>query len=292
MKIAGFTFIKNAVKNDYPCVEAITSVLPMVDEMVVLLGDSEDETEALIRQIDSPKIKIFHSVWDANLKAGGKVLAAETDKAFDLISADADWAFYIQGDEVIHEKYHAIIRDAAKQNLTNKKVEGLLFHYLHFYGTYDYVADSRNWYTKEVRIIRNDKRIKSYRDAQGFRINGQEKIAAKLIDAYVFHYGWVKNPQTMLVKMKSVSYLAGKREDEFLQSIAHLDAFDFSKVDSVRPFTDTHPKVMEKRIANQNWEVNLDVHKKKFSIKNGFLYYLEKLTKYRPFAFKNYRIIK
>ena len=49
--------------------------------------------------------------------------------------------------------------------------KGLLFHYLHFYGTYDYVGDSRKWYDKEIRIIRNDKSIEAFKDAQGFPID-------------------------------------------------------------------------------------------------------------------------
>jgi len=37
MKISGFTIIRNAVMNDYPVLEAIQSILPVVDEMVVLV---------------------------------------------------------------------------------------------------------------------------------------------------------------------------------------------------------------------------------------------------------------
>jgi len=51
MKISGFTIIRNAIKNDYPVVEAITSILPVVDEMIVSVGDSEDDTEELIKSI-------------------------------------------------------------------------------------------------------------------------------------------------------------------------------------------------------------------------------------------------
>ena len=173
MKITGFTIIKNAVKNDYPVVEAITSILPVVDEMLVLIGDCSDQTEDLIRSIPSSKIRIAHSVWDPTVKKGGEILAVETNKAFDLIGPEADWAFYIQADEVVHEQFHANIRAAAEQYKNELSVEGLLFNYLHFYGNFDYVADSRKWYHKEVRIIRNDKKIRSFRDAQGFRINGK-----------------------------------------------------------------------------------------------------------------------
>ena len=70
MKVSGFTFVKNAVKYGYPVVESITSILPIVDEMVVCLGDSEDETNKLIGSISSGKIKIIHSVWDSGLREG------------------------------------------------------------------------------------------------------------------------------------------------------------------------------------------------------------------------------
>ena len=105
MKISGFTIIRNAVMNDYPIIEAIRSILPVVDEMIVLIGKSEDDTESLIKSIDDPKIKIHHSIWDDSLRKGGEVLAVETNKAFQLTDPKSDWAFYIQADEVVHEKY-------------------------------------------------------------------------------------------------------------------------------------------------------------------------------------------
>src|SRR5215213_5190090 len=263
MKISGFTIIKNAVKNDYPIVEAITSILPVVDEMIVSVGDSEDGTEQLIRSIASPKIKIVHSVWDPAVREGGRILAIETDKAFEHVSPDSDWAFYIQADEVVHEKYHRAILEAANKYKDDKQVEGLLFHYTHFYGTYDYVGDSRKWYDKEVRIVRNDPSIQSYKDAQGFRKNGQ-KLNVKLIDAYVFHYGWVKDP----VQMKQKMYNAGKlwhsdeQMNEFLQS---SDFFNFNEYDSVARYQETHPTVMKDRITRKNWNLQLDTSKKNFT---------------------------
>ena len=95
MKVAGFSFVRNAIKYDYPIVEAISSVLPVCDEFVVAVGNSEDQTYDLIKSINSPKIKIIETVWDDNLRDGGKVLAVETDKALKAISSDCDWAFYI-----------------------------------------------------------------------------------------------------------------------------------------------------------------------------------------------------
>ncbi len=290
MKISGFTIIRNAVMNDYPIVEAIRSVLPVVDEMVVLVGDSADDTVALMESIGDPKIKIHHSVWDMSLRSGGAVLAVETNKAFALVDPACDWAFYIQGDEVIHEKYYPAIREACEKYLGDEQVEGILFKYLHFYGTYDYVGDSRKWYDHEVRIIRNDKKITAYKDAQGFRI-GNEKLWVKPVDAFIYHYGWVKSPEQMMKKQKHVSQYWLK--DEALEGmLANPDFWNFNDFDSLEKFKDTHPAVMLERIAKQNWKVEIDISRKKFSLKERILYQFEKITGIRPFDFKNYRLLK
>ena len=203
MKVTGFTFIKNAIKYDYPVGEAIQSILPLCDDFVVAVGKSDDDTLALIQSISPDKIKIIETVWDETKRVGGQVLAIETDKAFQAITSDSDWAFYIQGDEVIHEKYHAVIKENMLKYKEEQTVDGLLFKYLHFYGSYDYVVVSSNFYKHEIRVIKNNKKIYSYRDAQGFRKNNNEKLQVKLIDAYVYHYGWVKEPKAMQEKQKT-----------------------------------------------------------------------------------------
>ncbi len=289
MKISGFTIIRNAVINDYPAVEAITSILPVVDEMIVAVGKSDDDTEGLIKSIGSPKIKIVHTEWDLSQLPGGRVMALETDKAFAHISADSDWAFYIQCDEVVHEKYHDSIRKSCEQYLQDKKVLGLVFGYVHFYGTYDYYGDSRRWYNREIRIIRNDKRIQSFRDAQGFRLNGK-RLPSKLIDAQVYHYGWVKNPALMDKKLRTLSTnWMGKAMKDRLDNMQGV--FNYDEFDSLEKFNGTHPVVMAKRIREKNWELEVDVTKKRFTPKKYFLYLLEKYTGIRPFTFKNYKLI-
>lgn len=290
MKISGFTFVRNAIKYDYPVVESITSILPVVDEFIVSIGNSEDNTLQLIESIASPKIKITHSVWDDTIRAGGRILAVETDKAFSHVSPDSDWAFYLQADEVVHEKYHETILKEAKKYLNTPKVEGLLFRYLHFYGTYDYIGDTRRWYNREIRIIRNDKNIRAYRDAQGFRKNNQ-KLNVKLIDAYIYHYGWVKDPQKQKHKIEdSRIYWSNDQQAQFQKEQPEL--FDYLQdADVLKKFEETHPRVMQKRIGEKNWDIPFDLSRKKLSFKDSILYFIEKKTGKRHFDYKNYRII-
>lgn len=289
MKITGFTIARNVVKFDYPIIESIKSILPICDEYIVLVGNSEDDTLSLIKSINDKKIKIYESVWDENLRKGGLVLSVETNKAKDLITNDTDWCFYLQADEVVHEKYLDVIIDNMNKYLEQDEVEGLLFKYKHFYGNYKYVADSRKWYRREIRIVRNDKDIKSWGDAQGFRKNG-EKLKVKLIDAYVYHYGWVKNPYHQMEKNKSFQKLW--HDDEKIKEIlSSNELYDYSIIDSLKEFTGTHPAVMIQRINNVNWVFNYDIAKKNMSLLNKLLYKLEEKTGLRPFEYRNYKII-
>jgi hypothetical protein len=292
MKVAGFTFIRNAIKNDYPVVEAITSILPVCDEFIVALGNSEDETEKLIRNINSSKIKIINTVWDDALRDGGAVFAAETDKAFKAISHDTDWAFYIQGDECVHEKYLPLIKKEMETNLNDRRIEGLLLKYIHFYGSYDYYGHSRRWYRREIRIIRNNKAVRSYRDAQGFRWNGR-KIQIKLIDAYIYHYGWVKPPAGLKDKLRNFNLFY--HDDEWMaQNLPDTFEFDYKNADRLVPFTGSHPAVMEKRIGATNWNLNIDIRRlyKKMSLRRKFLQLVEDLTGWRVSEYRNYKIVK
>jgi glycosyltransferase involved in cell wall biosynthesis len=290
MKVAGFTFIRNAVQFDYPIVEAITSILPICDEFVVAVGNSTDETLQLIQAIGSDKIRIIHTIWDDHLREGGKVLALETNKAFQAISPDADWAFYIQGDEVVHEKYLDTIRQEMQRWLHEPEVEGLLFKYLHFYGSYQYIGDSRKWYRREIRIIRNNKCITSYRDAQGFRKKDNTKLHVKLIDAYIYHYGWVKEP--LKQQQKQRTFHKYWHDDAWMQkNIPAVDVYDYSNIDSLVRFDGSHPAVMQERIAREYWQLNIDINRKKYSSKDKLLMWVEKHIKWRIGEYKNYKIV-
>lgn len=267
MKVTGFSFIKNALKYDYPIVEAITSILPICDDFIVAVGESEDDTLELIQSIAPDKIKIVKTLWDDSLREGGRVLAVETDKALAAIPDDTDWAFYIQGDEVVHEKYLPAIKAAMEEHKDNKKVDGLLFNYLHFYGSYDYVGSADHWYPHEIRVIRNDKNIYSYKDAQGFRKGDNEKLNVKPINAYMYHYGWVKEPKAMQKKQEDFNKLW--HNDEWVeQNVAKVEEFDYKEnIQALYRFEDDHPKVMIDRIKQKNWKFEYDISFNKRSLK-------------------------
>ncbi|MBM2814531.1 MAG: glycosyl transferase [Ignavibacteria bacterium] len=290
IKVCGFTIVRNAEKFDYPVVESIKSILPVCDCFIVSVGNSSDRTLEMIKSIDSKKIIIMETVWDDNLREGGRVLAVETNKALDAIPDEYDWAFYIQADEVVHEKYLDEIRKQMIRNVDDKLIEGLLLKYEHFYGSYNYVCDSRKWYRREIRIIKNDKEIRSWGDAQGFRKNGR-KLNVKLIDACIYHYGWVKSPDKQQQKQRSFHRFW--HPDEWLKTkVTPSEKYDYSGIDSIKLFEGTHPSVMQKRVENQNWEFNFDIKMKNMNWLNKLFYFFEKLTGMRLFEYRNYNLKK
>ena len=172
--------------------------------------------------------------------------------------------------------------------LHDRDVEGLLFNYLHFYGSYDFVGDSRNWYRREVRIIRNLSGIHSYKDAQGFR-RKNKRLRVRPIDAWVYHYGWVKSPSAQQAKL--LNFNKYWHSDTWIEEkVPPVSEFDYAGIDSLTRFDGTHPEVMQERIKKMNWSSSFDPTKKKFSFKTRLLHAIEKMTGWRIGEYRNYRV--
>jgi len=290
MKVSGFTFVRNAIILDYPVEQSIRSVLPLVDDFVVAVGRSDDDTLDLIRKIDPEKIKIIETEWDENLRREGKVLADETNKAFRAVPEDSDWAFYIQADEVIHEDDYENIRRAMQRYQDCPQVDGLLFDYIHFYGSYDWVGAAYSWYRHEVRIIRNDKNIYSYRDAQGFRKHNGQKLRVVPAGARIFHYGWVRDPRAMERKQRIFTDFWNE-EGNTRPDMQTERSFDYgAEQRTLIPFKGRHPRIMQERIRQKNWPFQPPAGYQQWHWKDRLKAWVEKHTGYY-IGFKNYKKI-
>jgi hypothetical protein len=289
MKVCGFCMVKNAIKYDYPVVEAISSILPLCDRFIVAIGDCEDDTRELISSIGDDRIEILDTVWDPQLRDGGRVLAAETNKALDAIPPDFDWCFYIQADEVVHEKFHPAIRQSMEENLGDTAVDGLIFRYRHFFGTYDYVADSRRWYRYEIRIIRNNKDIRSWNDAQGFRWTDGRKLTGVKTGAEMYHYGWVRPPKLMKDKVEGAKLYWSADSKHIRTMDQPADEYAYEEAyDSLSRFAGTHPRVMQERLNKLNWHPQLSTRRKKLSLRYRVLYWVERHLGIRLFENRHF----
>jgi len=252
MKISGFSIIRDGVRFGYPFVESIRSVLPLVDEFVLAVGRSNDETLDRARAIGSPKLRIIETTWDETLRRGGQVMAQQTNLALD--ECTGDWCFYIQGDEVIHEADQPRIRAAMERHFANRRVEGLSFRYRHFYGSYGLVNPLP--YRRQIRIVRGGIGARSVGDACGFAIAGR-KLRAKRTGAEVYHYGWVREPAVMgrkLAKFLGFYWDSLRSRDAEKGPPDENSAATYEyKTNVCLPFRGTHPAVMRAVIAAQDW---------------------------------------
>jgi hypothetical protein len=263
MKISGFSFVRNGDKLYYPTVEAIKSILPICDEFVIAIGkgDEDDNTRALVAAIDDPKLRIIDTVWEEKYCQRGMINSYQTDIAMKACSGD--WLFYVQADEVVHEKYLPIIKARCAELLKDSEVEGLLFNYKHFWGDYDHYHGGHGWYPYEIRIVRNLPHIHSYQSAQSFRWFdtydnprqevGTRKLKVAKVDAYIYHYGWVRPPELMRNKNKaldSVHWGKTRAEKHYAQV---PDYFDYGPLNRLKTFRESHPQVMQERIARFDW---------------------------------------
>lgn len=279
MKISGFTFVKNADKFYFPIKESIESILPIVDEFIIAYaeGDEDDQTLEKIQAIDSPKIKIYHREWDPKDFVDGKIYRTETN--FALSKCSGDWCFYLQADEVIREDELDHIVAACQQNLKDDTIDGLLFKYLHFWGDYDHYLPYHGWYRREIRLIKNNRKIYSIKDAQSFRKENNQKLTVKELDAHVHHYGWVRPPQIMKSKKKEQDEIHWGKGDTEKNKSPVVNGFDYGPLGNVATYRGKHPKVMNDFIQNIFWKEDLNYTKQKRGV-NPVTHKHEK-TKYR-----------
>lgn len=296
MKISGFTYVRNGFDFGYPFIAAIQSLLPIVDEMVVVVGDSTDGTREAIEAIGTDKIRIVDTVWDLEMRKSGKIFAQQANIGLD--NASGDWLIHIQADEVIHEDTIQTLKTEIYNAEKIDNVEGLLFPFYHFWGDFCYIRNTRRTHSHEIRAFKNTGLVRSYRDSQGFRKYdsveaynaGQkgEKLKVIKINVPIYHYSYVRNPKLMAKK------------DNFFQQFWHSDEklkemkrkeFDYNDVDKLTPFSGQHPKYVKEFIHGKDWNFDYDPSKSTMSLKYSILYQFEKLTGIRPFAYKNYKLI-
>jgi hypothetical protein len=287
MKVSGFTIVRNAIKLDFPVVASIRSLLPVCDEVVVNVGRSEDDTLELVRSIGDPKIRILETEWDMTIR--NRVLGDETLRA--MRACRHPWGIYIQADEVLHERGAEEVAAAIARHDADRRVEGLLVRYLHFYGDMDTIAVNRRWYRREVRAVRLDPalEIRPYQGAQGFRVGPEHrKIRARLTGAEMFHYGWARPTQALKAKRETNRVIyPWSREREARRPL--LPWFP-----GLTRFRGTHPAVAREWVDARRHDVERRVEPPHFQAEFLRFYasdIIERLTGARIFEFRNYTVV-
>ncbi|HET7791117.1 MAG TPA: hypothetical protein VFK78_10005 [Gemmatimonadales bacterium] len=288
--LSGFTLVRNAVRLDYPIVPAIRSLLEVCDEVVVNVGRSDDDTRGLVTGIGDPRVRVLDTEWD--FSRGSEVLAIETQRALD--ACRGRWGLYIQADEVLHQDGAASIARAVAECEADARVEGLLVNYLHFYGGFDTIATSRRWYRREVRCVRLGAGVRSYRDAQGFRVGPERRrVAARPTDAVMFHYGWATSAEATHQKHEAAKAIYSWAESRARIERAQARG-DLEWVPLLRPFTGEHPRAAREWIAGRAHRARGRIGPRDFRLDYLRTYlsdWIERATGHRLFEYRNYRVV-
>ena len=248
--ISGFTFVRDAVRLDYPIEESIRSALPIVDEYVVNVGDCTDDTLEVIEAIDDPRIVVVRTDWNPESFVAGATNADQTNIALDRCTRP--WCIYLQADEVLHEEDYPGIVESIRRCHDRPEVDGILFHYNHFWGDYTRVHRGHNWYDLDIRVVRNDPSIRSWKSAQSFRKNGS-KLTVMDSGAWIYHYGWVRHPRVMKRKKIALDSLHHDRSWVRDNNPEPDRPWDYGPLDGIPLFNGTHPEVMRNRIKGKDW---------------------------------------
>lgn len=298
MKISGYSYIRNGLQFDYPFIQSLQSVLPIVDEFIMVVGDSSDGTREAIENLKSDKIKIVDSVWNMNMRRGGKLFAHQSNLGLDAVSGD--WIVHIQADEIIHENDILKLKEHILRYGQDERVEALLFPFLNFRGDYEHIHTGRDAHRFEIRAFRFNKLIRAYKDSQGFRKYSSlqayeegesgKKLRVVKIDIPVYHYSYVRPPKKM--KQKSEFFSRFWDDDETVKrKFEGVEEFEFNEVDKLELFHGSHPKSMEPYINKKDWDFKYDPLKAKTSLRHRILNKIENLTGWRIGEYKNYKLL-
>jgi len=248
LKVSLFTFIRNGVKLGYPFVESIRSALPIADEYIVAIGPSdEDEEDATLRSIEAIndcRIKIHKVRWNEKMQTAGFVYGQQ--KMLAQSQCMGDWAFYLEADEVLHERDLETIKDSMQRHLVDDKVEALVFDYVHFFGSPNYQAVSPGWYKRAPRIIRNSVRTVACDGLFWNVIVNNQKMRwprAALAGATIYHYGHVRPLEAMNKKQESV--------ERYWNKIPRKLARYQIDPRALRKYTGEHPEIMRDWLAQK-----------------------------------------
>lgn len=274
---------------------SIRSVLPMVDQLFVVVGNSEDGTREAIENLKNNRIVIIDSVWEEEKRVNGLIFRDQANLGLDQVTGD--WALHIQADEVLSERDGEKLMDYIHRADKLEEVDGLLFPFYHFWGDFKHIRNTRRTHAFEIRAFKNHRDVRSYKDSQGFRkyppdssIENGLKLKVLKTDIPIYHYAYTRNPK--LMNKKSNYFHRFWHDNDWLKKHTRERDFDYNEVDKLEPFLGSHPIYMEEVIKNQDWTFAYDPSKSNMKLKDRILSVFERLFNYRLFEYKNYRIVK
>ena len=245
--LGGSIFVRNAVKFDYCIREAVESLVPLCDEVVVLDCQSEDDTMDILQELEAKhgNVRVYDGgEWECAPNFERLALLANQAKEF----LRTKWHFMLQADEVLHEDSYPRVREALA--LAGPGNKTWMVKRFNLYPDFDhYVKENSkrkpcNDYP--LRLGRRD--IPAVGDAEGLFLVGFNPKWRDLI--HIFHYGYVRRRDLILDKaidMQSWFHGPNSQPDprcvEMKKTTGFFRPEEIIPMSECKPLTMSHPKV-------------------------------------------------
>lgn len=193
IKLSCIMLARNLISQGYPFVEAILSVIPYCEEIIICEGYSDDDTYKILKKLENiynNKIVIKRKKWKGKKKMG-EVFAQILNEA--MVESSGDYILKLDPDHVFDKE---TIEELIFLARMRPKVEIFRLPYLYFVG---------NWIIKPelwaATFFKNDGYVRFGGDSGDaiFTLSGLVKITIKnitrpLIALKSIHYAYVPKP--------------------------------------------------------------------------------------------------
>jgi len=249
---------------------AINSVLPFVDKIMIWDNDSTDKTIEIIKSIHSPKIE-----FEEHKATTREEIAHLRQKMLDKTSADFDWLFILDGDEIWSSKSIAKVIESIKKHPQIETIVtrtfnlvGDIYHRLpEKFGNYTFLDKKGHFSLRFVNLKLPGLHVESPYGSEGYYdvkdLPIQYRQGVRFVDTEYYHATHLprssKNSQVIDRPGKLKFYLGDKNPEESIPEVffknRHSIVPDVTRkmnlLNKVRSFIETHLRniknVLEKK---------------------------------------------
>jgi hypothetical protein len=240
--LGGYGFCRNAIKYDYCAKESVECMLEFCDKVSIVYVESEDDTLALLKEIQSRHSKLIITEYgnDEWEKHQGKTKLAIFQN-FAIEKLDTDYQFLCQMDEIVHEACYDTIRQAMKTDQ-----EGFLTSRINLWGDpfhrLDVMQHRKPCSTEVIRLTKTG--CLTYGDG--------ESADAQAVDWFVnsirmYHMGFVRDRKIQPDKIREMQgniFQCGV--DEKLNGMEVFDGTKWFTEADLKPIDEPLPRIIQK----------------------------------------------
>ena len=259
--------IKNGIKNGYPFLEAIRSIVDVADEFLISDGYSDDETYEYLEMASSKfsNIRLYRDHW--NTSKYGEIIAIMTNML--KARTRCDRVYNLQADEVLHESFLKNLHYLTSHKRGRYGSYALKF--LHFVGDFRHI-ETKPGYDVAVRLVPNNK--ENFIADDGWTFRGDIEPIGVINQPPLFHFGWIYAKSNIFKRMNQAENIHMEQESyqedyKFCTEIAgqfdeNPDAFSgwqrkMLSARKIRRYTGEYPVVVKQLLKNGNFTYVPDV---------------------------------